>query len=177
MESLCFDKTREAPQNMGMTLYVLAQGSVRGLCWVSPIIRNPGRQMARGAREIGTATTRACAGGLPMNHERVPTSSWLHAHGSSKASTAWRDGGWKWVAIASKKMALHRRRSPCTGAWVVTRNTSPASARAGGAAQYPIKAFPKLARPRVTTLPRTPRSSGAVLLCPLMSSQGCRALK
>ena len=69
--------------------------AVRGLCWVSPIIRNPGRQMARGAREIGTATRRACAGGLPMNHERVPASYWLHAHGSSKASTAWRDVGWQ----------------------------------------------------------------------------------
>ena len=68
---------------------------MRGLCWVSPIIRNPGRQMARGAPEIGTATTRACAGGLPMNHERVPASYWLHAHGSSKASTAWRDVGWQ----------------------------------------------------------------------------------
>ena len=30
-----------------------------------------------------------------MNHERVPASYWLHAHGSSKASTAWRDVGWQ----------------------------------------------------------------------------------
>ena len=47
-----------------------------------------------------------------MNHERVPASYWLHAHGSSKASTAWRDVGWQSRqrnALKSPKVPMYRR--------------------------------------------------------------------